>query len=620
MSATHCEQLIERGIAELQAERYARAADTLGEALELAPNDAEILSLLGLALLRSGRTADAAAPLQRAVEIEPGETGFMMNLAEWQASTGRLDEAISGLRTALEREPARPRAWDRLGDLLLRHGDARGAVEAFDRMLQAEPRNPAGPAKLCTALIAARDWRNLARVSEAWSTIDEGSADAWRVRSRAAWEQGQFRLALDFSEKVIARRPGDVAEYIRAARIGLQAQDFARAGALLARAGDLARGHPDVLSATAMLRICEGRFEEAEQALLGSLAIAPGNIPAYTLLGRLRGGRFDEAQYWNLRQAAGDARLPVEWRIAAQFALGDALHARGEHAGAFAAWQDANALARDRNAAEGIHYDPAHVEARVGQILATWPSAPDALPMPQEGLRPIFIVGMPRSGTTLVEAVLAAHPEVVAGGERQFLRQALDARLAGAGPTDPALAEACREACLADREVPAGARWITDKNPLNLEAVGVIAEMFPSSPILYLARDPVACGFSVFRHEFQKFWAFAHRLEDIAHYQAQSARLAAHWRKILGPRFVTIRYEAFAGDFPAGVAGLLAACGLPWSERCAHFQDHPSAVATLSAVEVRGPVRVRNEGHSPYADELAPLRSALHHHGMDVPD
>lgn len=617
MSATQCEQLIERGIAELQAERYARAAETLAEALDLAPNDAEILSLLGLALLRSGRGEEAAAPLQRAVQIEPQETGFVMNLAEWQASTGQLGEAIAGLRAALAHNPARPRAWDRLGELLLRQGDAVGAVQAFDRMLQADPRNPAVPAKLCTALIAARDWGNLARVAEAWSTVDEGSADAWRCRSRAAWEQGLFRVAIDHCEKVLALRPSDVEERVRAARMSLQAQDFERARALLEEAGRQARGHPEVLSATAMLRICEGRFEDAERALLESLDIAPGNIPACTLLGRLRGGRFDEAQYWNLRQAADDTKLAPEWRIAASFALGDALHARGEHAGAFAAWQQANALAQERNAAEGIRYDPVHVESRIDRILATWPTAPAPAPgAPAQMLRPIFIVGMPRSGTTLVEAVLAAHPDVRAGGERQFMRQALDARLQLPGAPDVSLLEEWRSACLADLRSPDGAHCVTDKNPLNLEAVGLIAELFPDAPILCLERDPLACGFSVFRHEFQKFWAFAHRLEDIAHYQAQSARLAAHWRQILGERFVTIRYEDFAGNFPSGVAELLRVCGLPWSERCVHFQDYPSPVATLSAVEVRGPVRLRNEGHLPYAAELAPLSAALARYGM----
>lgn len=619
MSATHCEQLIERGISELQSERYARAAGTLSEALELAPNDAEILSLLGLALLRSGRSEEAAASLKRAVEIEPHEIGLVMNLAEWQASNGQLGEAIAGLRAALARDPARPRAWDRLGELLLRQGDAVGAVQAFDRMLQADPRNPAGPAKLCTALIAARDWVSLARVAEAWSTVDEGSADAWRSRSRAAWEQGLFRVAIDHGEKVLALRPTDVDERVRVARMCLQAQDFGRAAALLEEAARQARGHPDVLSALAMLWICKARFDEAERALLESLSVSSGNIPALTLLGRLRGGRFDEAQYWALRQAADDSRLPPEWRIGASFALGDARHARGEHDAAFASWRLANTRVQERNAAEGIRYDPAHTEARIDRILATWPQAPASAGLSSgSSLHPIFIVGMPRSGTTLVEAVLAAHPEVAAGGERQLLRQALDARLQLQAAPDASLAQAWRDACFADIHLPAGIRCVTDKNPLNLEAVGLIAELFPDAPILYLVRDPIACGFSVFRHEFQKFWAFAQDLDDIAHYQAQCARLGTHWGKILGDRFVTIRYEDFAGRFPAGVEPLLQACGLPWSERCVHFQAHPSQVATLSAVEVRGPVRVRNESHAPYATELAPLREALMRYGLDA--
>ena len=617
MSATLCDQLIERGVAELQAERYRQAAQSFGEALELAPNDAEILSLHGLALLRSGRIDAADTPLHRAVELEPGETGFVMNLAEWLAASGRLDEAAAVLRANLERDPARPRAWERLGDVLLRSGDAQAAVVAFDRVLQLEPRNPAGPARLCTALIAARDWGGLGDIAGAWTSVAPDSADAWRALARAAYEQGQFGLAREHYERVLTLRPGNVTELCTAARICIQALDLSRAQVLLATARAHGGSHPDVLAAEAMLHICHGRFAEAESALLDSLAVAPANIPAYTLLGRLRGGRFDEAQYWSLRQAAGDATLSTEWRIAAGFALGDALHARDEHSAAFATWQEANERARARNLAEGISYQPRHVEARVDRILALWTEHPQPADLePAAGPQPLFIVGMPRSGTTLIEAVLAAHPEVVAGGERQIVRQALDARLQLAGLPDPAVARSWRDACLADLPAQPDAAWVTDKNPLNIEAVGLIAELFPAAPILYLHRDPVACGFSVFRHEFQKFWGFAHALEDIAHYQAQCARLAAHWERVLGPRFFSVRYEDFAAAFPAGVEALLDACGLDYSERCARFQELPVTAATLSAVDVRGPVQVRNEAHLPYAAHLAPLREALQRYGL----
>ena len=617
MSATLCDQLIERGVAELQAERYAQAARTLADARELAPNDAEILSLLGLALMRSGNATDAGPLLARAVEIEPAEPGFAMNLAEWHAANGQRDLAIAGLEKTLAQVPGRPRAWERLGDLFLAAGDAPAAARAYDRMLQLDPRNPAGPAKICTAMIAARDWGGVADIARAWSTVAPDSADAWRARARGAWEQGLFRDAMEYYERVLALRPGNVAELCTAARICLQSQDFPRAEALLTDAGSRAPAHPEVLSALGMLRICQGRFEEAEGALLESLAMGPGNVPAYTLLGRLRGGRFDEAQYWSLKQAAVDTKLPLEWRIAAGFALGDALHARGEHPAAFAAWQEANALARDRNAAEGIRYQPEHVEARIQRILDSWREAPAPVDIPpHDGPTPIFVVGMPRSGTTLVEAVLAAHPEVTAGGERQVMRQALDARLQLPHAPEPQTARAWRDACLADFPAGAAAGWVTDKNPLNIEAAGLIAELFPEARIVYLSRDPIACGFSVFRHEFQKYWGFAHALEDIAHYQAQCARLAAHWELLLGDRFVRVDYEDFAGDFPQSVAPLLAACGLAPSDRCERFQEFPATVGTLSAVDVRGPVRVRNEGHAPYAEELGVLREALARHGL----
>jgi hypothetical protein len=209
----------------------------------------------------------------------------------------------------------------------------------------------------------------------------------------------------------------------------------------------------------------------------------------------------------------------------------------------------------------------------------------------------------------------------VPAGERPQLRQILDTRLAmgerGETPTGEFLAAWIDSYC---RDLPAaaGARFVTDKNPLNIEAVGLIAELFPDSPIVLVRREPLATAFSIFRHEFQKFWGFAHRLEDIGHYLAQCARLAAHWQALLGKRLHVVQYEDFAAGFPQSARALLAACGLDWEEACANFQSTARVVTTLSAIEVRSGVRVRNDAHLRYAPQLAPLRQQLHRSGVDL--
>lgn len=622
MSSPLCDSLIDKGIAALRAQRHDEAIGALAEALELAPNDAEALSIYGLALLRAGRTADAEAPLARALALEPATAGFVMNHAEWLIVAGRTQEAIRAVRELTAREPARPRAWERLGDLLLQQGEAAQAAEAYDRMLLLEPASPIGPRKLGIALAAQRDWRRLEQLGQSWTQVDSRSAEAWRVFARAAWEQGLYEVARERYERALGLEPADARELATAAGICIQSFAFERAEQLLTQALRRDNRSPEALATQALLQSCLGRFDDAIDSARRCLAANPHHIPAYTLLSRLAPGRLAAAEVVLLDESLRDSTQPLEWRIAAAFALADQHHASGDPASAFAAYERANALARERNAAEGLRYDAAHIETRMALIRREFatlaPRCDDESPRQPQ---PLFIVGMPRSGTTLIESVLAAHSQVIAAGERPQLRQILDTRLAmgerGQAPGKEVRAAWIDSYC---RELPAaaGARYVTDKNPLNIEAVGLIAELFPDSPIVLVRRDPLATAFSIFRHEFQKFWGFAHRLEDIGHYLGESARLTAHWQVLLGERLQVVQYEDFATDFPQSARSLLAACGLDWEEPCASFQSTARAVTTLSAIEVRSSVRVRNDAHLRYAPQLAALRGQLQRSDIDL--
>ena len=190
---------------------------------------------------------------------------------------------------------------------------------------------------------------------------------------------------------------------------------------------------------------------------------------------------------------------------------------------------------------------------------------------------PIFIVGMPRSGTTLVESIIGAHSKVLACGERQEMRSIMQefvsmAPASGMSGVAEPIRQRWRDAFW--RELPdlRGATAVTDKNPWNFDALPIILALFPHARVIHVRRDPVETALSVYRNEFPKFVSFANRLEDIGHYYGEYSRLMGHWNAILGERFLTVDYEDLVADFANVAPGLLRFCGLEWEDGCRDFE------------------------------------------------
>jgi hypothetical protein len=347
-------------------------------------------------------------------------------------------------------------------------------------------------------------------------------------------------------------------------------------------------------------------------------------VPVYATLSRLIGGAFSDAEMRLLSRLSTQEGLSLDHRISAAFVLGHGYDARNEVNSAFRSYQYAHDLSIERNLREARSYDRAGVEKRVQDLIARPPCPNGSAPVPAHSRpTPVFIVGMPRSGTTLIESVLSAHSRVQACGERprmqSILRAWLDMPLetVRSGP-DPRLLEQWREAYFSDLNLTENAGLVTDKNPLNYEAAALISLLFPDAIIIHVRRNPVDTSMSIFRNEFSKFWTFADRLEDIGHFYGQYARLASHWQDVLGRRFVTIQYEEFAADFEASARALVSSCGLDWEQQCLDFQSSPRPIATFSAVQARGPVVPKTGYAHRFRDHTGPLLESLRTAGVNL--
>ena len=388
----------------------------------------------------------------------------------------------------------------------------------------------------------------------------------------------------------------------------------------------------------------ERRFPEAAFAHLfaGHLHKALGDTPAACESYRRaleRDGTLGEALY-NLvdlappepddaiaaRAAELTSRddLAVADRVNAGFANARILDRAGRYAEAFDYVRRANDLAREDLAHRGIEYLPSSVEARITRTIAEYPpqSFCSTLDPLSTDLALVFVIGLPRSGTTLIEQILASHSDVQAGGELVFARECehhfRERRTAAGrtGPVDPAnpedaeLLEAARERyidSLFERDFDGP--WIVDKLPANFEIAGFLRLMFPDARLIHSRRDPRATCFSLYWANFGAHEPWYHDRGHLAHYYGQYRRLMAYWHRVIPAPFIEVVYEDLVRDPKAQIPALLEAIGLPFDSACLKYYNHERPILTASHAQVRQPMYTGAiDQWRRYSELLGPLR------------
>jgi len=654
MNQDQFETALKLGIAAHQARRIPEALAHYGEALSIAPNDPEALSLLGLAQTHSGRIADGMALLRRAVGLNPQLLALRFNLVDGLEAAGEYGEAIGALHVILEADGGNVRAWLKAGEIAVAQRDLDGAALAWQRAHDAQPdaaepvvrlarlalgrARPADalraldsvtsvPAEVdwlvlrCQALAALGLWPMLEESALAWLDLQPENPAGWHQLSRAAFGQGRNRAAAEAWARAIELGTPTAAAYTAHAGLLLHAQHVEAAQNALARAEVLDPRLPAVLTMRALLHMYYGRFDAAGDACRRCLASEPDNTDALTILDQLHEGHLPEAEFAAATRIAGLPEGAADRRIAAAFVVAHALDARGDTDAAFAACATAHQLCLARDRDEGRGYDRGLEERRFERIVELFPAAPTA-PRAVRGAmpRPIFVLGMPRSGTTLVASVLAAHSRVRAFGERnsgrRMLRAFLDLDQQGEVADEDTL-DRWAGSYFAELPLLGAADHVTDKQPLNFEAIGLIARLFPDAAIVHVRRSPLETCLSIYRQPLGKSWTFAHSLADIGHYYGLYARLMRHWEQSFPGLVTNIDYEAFAGNFTQAAPALLHSCGLEWEPQCLEFQRAPHPITTLAAVQARGPVVPSRGRAARYRPHLGELAVALEAAGVD---
>ena len=365
-----------------------------------------------------------------------------------------------------------------------------------------------------------------------------------------------------------------------------------------------------------------GRFEEARNCLLETIDLDPNNALAHFRLASMDHSA-DQAEQLLQRLATLQASsgLSKANRITAWFSSADILHAQKHYDRAFEHYATANNLLK-----EDYEYDKGPLQQKIDVAIEHF--TPEVFEMHKAAgspsQSPVFIVGMPRSGTTLVEAIIASHPEVLAGGEDHKMTEIYQSLEEADGPLDfPRDIEQIKPAHLLPfgtqylshmARLHSGAQRTTDKLPFNFLHLGLIAILFPNATIINCVRDPIDTCLSCYFQHFNAFRTlnFTNDLNDLGFVYLQYRRLMAHWHQVLPVKILDVKYEDLVSSQEEVSRAIVAHTGLEWDDACLRFHEQERAINTASRAQVRKPIYTSSiEKWRKYESHLGPLVDAL---------
>jgi tetratricopeptide (TPR) repeat protein len=584
------EALSNLGIAFYERQQYDEALSCHDRAIASRPDYAEAHSNRGNVLRALKQLGAAESAYRRALELKPDFAAGWNNLGTALRDLGRPAEAEQSYRKALAQVPHDPETLDNLALVLKDLGRLDEAAELLRRALTIDARIDKIHLHLGSVLIDQKKVGEAAAAAERALALNPDNHDTVNLLGRIAFERGALEEALGLYRRALALKP------------------------------DLADACNNMGNALKEL----GSLDEARRAYLEALRLDPKLSGAYVNLAD------------SMKFASGDPQLAAMEALMAQpdgltetdrmqlhFALGKAYADLGQHHRSFE-----HLLAGNTKKRAAIAYDEAAAMALFDRIEEVFAAELVAAKGGQgdPSTAPIFILGMPRSGTTLIEQILASHPRVHGAGELDAFNRVVDTVQGpdGKGVPYPEFVpvmeapamRAIGARYLAElRALTSEAHLVTDKMPSNYYFAGLIHLALPNARIIHAMRDPVDTCVSCFSKLFTKEQAHTYDLAELGRHHVRYQRLMAHWGRVLpAGRILDVHYEDVVADLEAQARRILAHCGLDWDPRCLAFHETARPVRTASATQVRQPIYRGAIGRwRVYEPFLEPLLAELRH-------
>ena len=650
------DDLLEAARAASRQNEHDKVIDACERALDVAPGDIRFVFLKGVALSRTGDLSRAEPLLGEVVEKAPALAPAHLERGLALMGQGRIADARRSLDQAVELQPDLTAAWRALYDVRAAEGDDAGAAEAFRRALGASKPDPAlkkaldlfsrghlGIAEgICREYLRQRPMdvnaiRLLAEIGIRLGVTDEAVALLERclelapdfnvARSNyatALGRQQRFDEAIGQLERLERAEPASISHKVQMAATLSMAGRFDEAHRKFEDVLRRIPGNAGILTSYGHSLRYGGKGTEATEAYLRAIDADPEAGEAWWSLANLKTFRFSAEQVEAMRTRLASLKKDSSDKFHLAFALGKALEDAGAYDESFEAYATGNEIKRRFSA-----YDRADTTARVDAMFAECgPGLFDGEGHPSN--EPIFVVGLPRAGSTLLEQILASHSEVEATAELPFIGQIASELSGKRKRTDESRYPAILDELTPERRAELGQQYLDraaiyrsgaarfiDKLPNNWLHIGLIKRILPNAAVIDARREPMAACFANFKQLFARGQEFTYSLEDIAHYYADYRRLMDHWHAVLPGGVLTVDYEAVVADLERQVERLLEHCGLGFEEACLRFHEQDRAVRTASSEQVRQPIYKDAVAlWQNYEQHLEPVRLVLAERGV----
>ncbi len=651
-------ETIEQRIGRLRGlQRQGRHEAALHDARSLAsdlPENRDVLLIMAISLRHLAQVPQALAVLERLEALQPHFSRLHQERGLCRVALRDAPGAIEALLRAVNINPALPASWSMLEGVYRLVGDAPNAATAAAHVATLKALAPevvTATSLFCDGELAASEqiirafllrhgddleaMRLLAKIGIARDVLDDAQTLLEAVLARAPdhlaaryeyadtlVKRHKHLQARDQIAGLLERDPSNLDYRSLAATTAVGLGEHERAIGIYRDMLRDAPGSPDVRLWLGHALKTVGQVAEAIEAYRGAALARPDFGDAYWSLANLKMYRFDDAEMARMRAAEASPATAAEDRLHLCFALGKALEDRGEIAPSWSCYARGNALKRAES-----RYRPEVLETNTRHQIAVCSGDffLERLGWGVTDADPIFILGLPRSGSTLLEQILASHSQVEGTQELSDV-QAMVLELQGRDPDldhprypaalealTPADVRALGERYLRDTKVYRTDRpFFIDKMPNNFRHIGLIHLMLPHARIIDARREPMSCCFSNFKQLFSRGQEFSYSLEDLARYYRTYLELMEHWDRVLPGRILRVHHEDVVADLEGEVRRVLDHCGLAYEPGCVDFHQTRRSVRTPSSEQVRRPIfREGLDQWRPYERWLEPLAAGL---------
>lgn len=614
------------GAALIKQNKPREAEHTLSRAARMFADFARAHEGLAETLIMQGKLKPALESLERAAALEPGSPSIRLKKGKVLAALGREDDANVEIEESFRLTPHKEDLVRGLN--LQRMGNMRDAEKIYRDVLIKDPENVDALRLMAGVAMRAKQWSDAEVMLERALEIAPDFFQGWMDLGLARQERDQTDGAVEAYRRAIRLKPALATPYSAAGTTSAMAGRHEEALELFQQAIDREPTHGGALSGKGHVLKTIGRQEEAVATYRDCVRHNPANGEAWWSLANLKTFRFQDEEIDAMLEQVEDEALNEEARTNFQFALGKAFEDGGDFDRAFDFYRRGNENRRQRETYDPVQTADQHdgfIEVFTRELFEQREGCGD----PSNA--PVFIVGLPRSGSTLIEQILASHPDVEGTHELPDLGRV--ARRSGtrrdnrkAYPSVVPLLSAEELAALGAeylertrRHRPEDAPRFTDKLPNNFVHAGFARLILPNARIINAKRHPLDSCLGSYKQLFARGQPFTYDLFELGEFYLEYERLMAHWHDVMPGHILDVQYEHVVGNLENQVRRLLEFCGLPWDDRCLRFFESPRAVKTASSEQVRKPIyssalhRWRNyERHlSPLIEVLEPVLKTL---------